>query len=493
MKKIILVYSMMLVSMVSFAQTVDEVTLVATGSAETEQEAILIALRSAIEQTFGTFVSSNTTMVNDELIKDEIVSVSKGNVKNYEKLSSVVLPNGQTSVSLKATVCISKLISYAKSKGSSAEFAGQTFAMNMKLERLREKNTLAAYKQMCEQIILMAPKAFDFQIKLYDPSLFTDNAKESRSVSKYIEGLSELAKEKVLYRVPATLHVMSNAVTSAIYDLVNNTLNSLKLTDEEIRDRKQRNLNCYKININSRFWSGDIIASDNYDGHICLPINKNDVEEIHLQDVLVERSLIDPFFAYKINIKSDKSHSLSIVCETDEYIDDFGSKKYKGEKKRYFLFDSMNKFKYYVGETKSEFERQYLGRFVLDYRLYSGVEIPYGLEITPKEKAMKKIIEDIQSCRLPALTYLQWVGYFNKEPKRSVYEYELASPFRGNLLDGSGNIAEMANWGRWVNRQSTAEKTDSTCQELYLCYIPIFIDEDEMNSVTGVEIERKLP
>ena len=341
---------------------------------------------------------------------------------------------------------------------------------------------------MCEQIILMAPKAFDFQIKLYDPSLFTDNAKESRSESKYIEGLSELAKEKVLYRVPATLHVMSNAVTSAIYDLVNNTLNSLKLTDEEKLDRQQRNLNCYKIGIESSFWSGDTIASDGVD-YIYLPINKNDVEEIHLQDFLVERSLIDSFFAYKINIKSDKSHSLSIVCETDEYIDDFGSKKYKGEKKRYFLFDSMNKFKYYVGETKSEFERKYFEYFVFDYRgHYSCKSIPEYIK-NPKEEAMKKIIEDIQSHKLPALTYFRWNGgffveHFLEKPRKRHSYYVV-----GRFIEG--NIAGTANWGRWVIRQSAAEKTDSTCQELYLCYIPIYIDEDEMNSFTGVEIERK--
>ena len=52
-------------------------TLVVYGTAESEDEAIKIALRSAIEQAFGTFVSANTEVLNDELVKDEIATMEK--------------------------------------------------------------------------------------------------------------------------------------------------------------------------------------------------------------------------------------------------------------------------------------------------------------------------------------------------------------------------------------------------------------------------------
>ena len=35
-----------------------------------------MALRSAIEQAFGTFVSANTTILNDEVVKDEIARLA---------------------------------------------------------------------------------------------------------------------------------------------------------------------------------------------------------------------------------------------------------------------------------------------------------------------------------------------------------------------------------------------------------------------------------
>ena len=60
------------------------VTLTVVGSGKTIEEAKTNALRSAIEQAYGVFVSSNTEILNDELIKDEIVSISSGNIKEFK-------------------------------------------------------------------------------------------------------------------------------------------------------------------------------------------------------------------------------------------------------------------------------------------------------------------------------------------------------------------------------------------------------------------------
>ena len=87
------------------------IMIVVSADGATKEEATKVALRSAIEQAYGTFVSANTTILNDELVKDEIVTISNGNIKNYKEMSSFVLPNGKQSVTLQATVCISKLIS----------------------------------------------------------------------------------------------------------------------------------------------------------------------------------------------------------------------------------------------------------------------------------------------------------------------------------------------------------------------------------------------
>jgi hypothetical protein len=141
------------------AQTVDDVTLVVSGDGSTKEEATHVALRSAIEQAYGVFVSANTEILNDELVKDEIATVTSGNVKSYKELTAVILPNGNHMVSLQAVVSTKKLSAYAQSKSASCEFAGATFGANLKLHELNCKNTEIAFNNLRKQI-LQLPAGF---------------------------------------------------------------------------------------------------------------------------------------------------------------------------------------------------------------------------------------------------------------------------------------------------------------------------------------------
>ena len=142
----------------------DDLEVIATGEGTTKEQATLSALRSALEQAYGTFVSSNTQILNDELVKDEIVSISTGNVKHFEYLSESEI-NGQNFVTLKAIVSIGHLLSYAKSKGSSAELAGATFAMNVRMTRFRDENIIKAINNLGDKAFEMLPYCFDFIMK----------------------------------------------------------------------------------------------------------------------------------------------------------------------------------------------------------------------------------------------------------------------------------------------------------------------------------------
>ena len=76
MKNVIFILALAL-SINAYAQDNKTVTLVVSGQGKTQDEAKQNALRSAIEQAFGTFISSKTEILNDELVKDEIVSVGE--------------------------------------------------------------------------------------------------------------------------------------------------------------------------------------------------------------------------------------------------------------------------------------------------------------------------------------------------------------------------------------------------------------------------------
>ena len=75
------------------------------------EEAKTNALRSAIEQAFGTFISSKTEILNDNLVKDEVVSVANGNIQKFDVVSQVEIPNNGFAITLNVIVSINKLTS----------------------------------------------------------------------------------------------------------------------------------------------------------------------------------------------------------------------------------------------------------------------------------------------------------------------------------------------------------------------------------------------
>lgn len=195
----------------------DEVTLVASGKASDSEKATTIALRSAIEQAYGTFVSANTTILNDDLVKDEIVTISNGNIKSYEMLSDVKCEDGQDMVTVKATVCISKLVSYAKSKGASIEFAGATFAQSMKIKELYKQNEAKALENLLTQVKYMLPSCYDLGLSDIGEPEDSRNSPNCYELAMYVD-------------------FKPNANTKVLCDLFLNTLKSLSL---EKRSRGQ--------------------------------------------------------------------------------------------------------------------------------------------------------------------------------------------------------------------------------------------------------------
>lgn len=241
MKKVLLFIAVIFfTAAATFAQ--EEVTLTVIGTGENEEKATLQALRSAIEQTFGAFVSANTTILNDKLVQDEIVSVSTGNVKTYKKIATATLPNGHVSVSLTATISINTLISYAKSKGSKAEFAGSTYAMNIKLLRLKIQSTRTAFDLMVQNLEHIARDMFS--AKLYLSS--------SPQLSK-IEPLGEI------YRFDCYVNFYSNIASDNFYNMFYSTINELKLNMHDIKICLENNIELYQINGPKVFMMHDLM------------------------------------------------------------------------------------------------------------------------------------------------------------------------------------------------------------------------------------------
>ena len=185
-----------------------------TGDGETKEEATNNALRSAVEQAFGVFVSANTEILNDELVKDEIATVSSGNIKSYVENAFFERQDGIISVTLTATVSLSQLVSYTKNHGHSTEFAGSTFGANMRLYELNREATQRALINFYRELSQILPMMYDYKLTVSDPVVNWD----------YDVGVIEMKVE-----------VLSNKNTRQIGEYYFNTLAALSHSEEEVR------------------------------------------------------------------------------------------------------------------------------------------------------------------------------------------------------------------------------------------------------------------
>lgn len=152
------------------------VTLTVSGTGKTLEDAKLNALRSAIEQAFGTFISSKTEILNDNLIKDEIVSVANGNIQKYEIVSEEEVSSSNYLTILVATVSIDNLASFIESKGGSAELKGSLLGYNLKIKDLEKESELKAFENLNSTYKKYLEVSFDYSVLIIsEPKMISEN------------------------------------------------------------------------------------------------------------------------------------------------------------------------------------------------------------------------------------------------------------------------------------------------------------------------------
>jgi hypothetical protein len=103
--------------------------IITTGYGMTHEEAEQDALRNAVSEAVGSVVSSSTTIVNDEIVTDEILSLSHGFVRTHKAISVNGDAKNGFEVTIVAIVTRSQLIETLATQGVKVEYnAGGIFA-----------------------------------------------------------------------------------------------------------------------------------------------------------------------------------------------------------------------------------------------------------------------------------------------------------------------------------------------------------------------------
>jgi hypothetical protein len=269
MKILISLFFFLAVNSLLIAQSNNDkiVTIIANGKGKTAEEAKQNALRNAIEQAFGTFISSKTELMNDQLVKDEIVSVSNGNIQKFDIISELNTPSDGYLTSLSATVSISKLTSFVESKGINAEFKGNLFAFNIKQQIFNEKNEIKAISDLYEIVHSITLKSFNYSLKVNNPiATSSDNQnwkiglnvsvvtnENVKNISSYLyktlKGVALIKEEQLNYlNLGKELYPLSISISDTEYDhLIFRTEKSLELIKELFQEITLGALN-FKIN-----------------------------------------------------------------------------------------------------------------------------------------------------------------------------------------------------------------------------------------------------
>lgn len=216
----------------------DDVMLVVSADGTTKEEAVKNALYSAIEQTYGVFVSANTTLLNDTIVKDEVITISSGNIKEYEEISVIDLPNGKLFVTLRAVVNVTQLVNYAQNKGMQVEFSGNEFTINLNRKILNRKNEAIAIKNLFLQVAPFILNSFDYQLEIGSPQL----------QERWIERKYPEPDLKMVGYIPLFVETLPNENLNIAIDLMVNTLQQLSLTKDEILDYENHNIPFYICN-----------------------------------------------------------------------------------------------------------------------------------------------------------------------------------------------------------------------------------------------------
>ena len=224
--KFILISLISILSLKIYSQEDKTVTLVVSGQGVTQEEARQKALRGAIEQAFGTFISSKTEILNDNLVKDEIVSVANGNIQKFDVINETLLPNNMYVSTLNATVSISKLTSFCQSKGINAEFKGGLFAMNIAMQELNEKNEKQGVDNLYQTFIDILSKCLDYKIIPSEP-----------------------VNEDNKWKVQLNIIFILNKNYDILTNYVSQFIKSISMSEADINSYKSLNKKVYPIKI----------------------------------------------------------------------------------------------------------------------------------------------------------------------------------------------------------------------------------------------------
>ena len=183
----------------------ESIQTISSGYGATEQEAINIALINALQETLGGYLSSNTKVLNDKLIKDEISAITDGEVLNYKKLETKKISEQEYFVILDVTITKSKLAKYfSRNDEITLIFDGEKLQQNLKILAINKTSEINSIKNLVEVADGFLNKITNY--KIYKPQEIPDPNDGKYEIEYLVEGNTNINIDELSSLVISSLN-----------------------------------------------------------------------------------------------------------------------------------------------------------------------------------------------------------------------------------------------------------------------------------------------
>ena len=184
--------ALLLIGINTHSQSGNTINITTTGTGISKNDAINDALRNALEQTYGGFISSKTNITDDELFYDEVVAITSGEIHDYELVSETNIESGYA-VTIVAKISQTGLNNFVtQSGGDAVSFDVNVFNVKIKLQRLNEKAEIKSINNILEILEEIYGRSIEFEFTSSNPKINEKNKKwrvDFELTTKYNENI----------------------------------------------------------------------------------------------------------------------------------------------------------------------------------------------------------------------------------------------------------------------------------------------------------------
>ena len=204
-------------------------TVIAFGTGQNQEDALYNAKVNAMDQIFGTFISTKTVISNDSVVMNNVVSITNGKITNYEILKTDKTDNGYI-ITIKVSTNLQNMVAFCKSIGVDSYIQGSMFSDNLATKFKNKENELKVLNSFLETFKKEIPTLFNYTIKTNEPI----KASNSDHFLIKIDCEFELNKNY-------------NSILNVLIDLIN----QIGINETELADFKKNNLDYLPIFLQS--------------------------------------------------------------------------------------------------------------------------------------------------------------------------------------------------------------------------------------------------